>query len=596
LRHYLIEQAGKCFESDRSKYLEIYATTFVIDSRMRQPDPALLLATLNPARHGDGKRRWEDLASGTVNLDRAIEAAKLLLVHRCGEAIRKVTASRRWQPKAAARAPAVRATGGGPGAAGKIVPQAAGQLGGSASAAGTPAPGTANPTGPGGPGNHANQHPYRGFYELLCREPNYPVRLAGAQEIGAGGLVAAEALRDILGPTVRPRRTSSGKRDRRENTVREDTLRAWLAPMLYRSSAEAYHLDGRPYAGTPRDVSTHILDLWLARLMRMDPTNNKTRPSITLEVALAQGFRLAANTRDPHPSGLTRPQALLIGKAEWALMHSRFWYSQLVLIQALTLLSLPSDPDQPLPDRGHGSDPRRQVSYWLEVAGTRCAGVRRSRSQPPHPFVKAAGELCTWALMSRRPAEYCWIDESGVASRVGSYSRERTSQYSQRLWILESAGWGSLHPLAQRLLADVLLMLNLSERGGGLADMDERLARADRWDLPPCIARDRNPLEPGRTVGSAKTSEPGSNCLDDCRFRLCPYPPKGEPFYRDELGEGFCSRQITLLGKWYSLRGAAGWQKGTRKDLKRFWQKMSERVRPEAPDLPTPAKGWDRWG
>jgi len=192
------------------------------------------------------------------------------------------------------------------------------------------------------------------------------------------------------------------------------------------------------------------------------------------------------------------------------------------------------------------------------------------------------------ALLTRRPAEYCWIDEPTVIHWVGSHSRDRRSQYGQRLWIMSSVGWSALHPQAQRLLADVQVMLNLTERYEDTADADRRLPRADRHDLPPCITRDRSPLDPGQTTGSAKMSEPGSNCIDNCPFRLCPYPAKGQRHYA-ELSEAFCRWQVSLLGRWYDPRGGARWQHQPRSNLKAFWRSIANRERPKPLDLTHPA-------
>jgi hypothetical protein len=202
--------------------------------------------------------------------------------------------------------------------------------------------------------------------------------------------------------------------------------------------------------------------------------------------------------------------------------------------------------------------------------------------------VQAAGKLCVLALLTRRPAEYCWIDEPTVIHWVGSHSRDRRSQYGQRLWIMSSVGWSALHPQAQRLLADVQVMLNLTERYEDTADADRRLPRADRHDLPPCITRDRSPLDPGQTTGSAKMSEPGSNCIDNCPFRLCPYPAKGQRHYA-ELSEAFCRWQVSLLGRWYDPRGGARWQHQPRSNLKAFWRSIANRERPKPLDLTHPA-------
>ena len=142
------------------------------------------------------------------------------------------------------------------------------------------------------------------------------------------------------------------------------------------------------------------------------------------------------------------------------------------------------------------------------------------------------------------------------------------------MWIPPSAGWAALDPRAQQLVADVLLLLNLAERGDEPEEIEERLTRVDRSDLPPCITRDREPLDPRRTVGGLYTA-PGTHCVDECQFRLCPYPPKGVQTYRSELSEAFCRGQQTVLSRGL----AAPWQSILRADLRDFWADMADRAR-----------------
>jgi hypothetical protein len=195
-----------------------------------------------------------------------------------------------------------------------------------------------------------------------------------------------------------------------------------------------------------------------------------------------------------------------------------------------------------------------------------------------HPFVVEARRLTVWALETRQPERFIWIDESGIIGRVGSRTASSDVRRRHNLWIPPSTGWTALDRRAQQLVADVLLLLNLAERGERPADRERRLERINRNDLPPCLAGDRSPLDPTRTVEMAAASEPGSNCKDGCPFRLCPYPPKGEQPYRIGLSEAFCRRQQTLLDKRPVGRGAAPWQAALPAELKRFWQQMGQRT------------------
>jgi hypothetical protein len=189
--------------------------------------------------------------------------------------------------------------------------------------------------------------------------------------------------------------------------------------------------------------------------------------------------------------------------------------------------------------------------------------------------VLAAAKLACLAISSRRPEQFIWIDEDGVAGQVGSSSGPETPPVHRPLWILASAGWATLHPRAQALVADVLLMLNLAGRGNGTAERMERLRRADRNDLPPCLTRARDQLAVSETVGSATVGKPGANCIDDCPYRLCPYPPVGQQSYHAEISEGLC-RKLAADPVWF-----VPWQKHlSHKELKRFWTAMAERGRP----------------
>jgi hypothetical protein len=209
------------------------------------------------------------------------------------------------------------------------------------------------------------------------------------------------------------------------------------------------------------------------------------------------------------------------------------------------------------------------VGRWREVARNN-----------DHPFVAEACHLAIQALKTRQPERFVWIDESGIVSNVGSRAARSAGHGKHRhLWIPPSAGWAALDPRAQQLVADVLLLLNLAERGDEPEAIEQRLARAGRSDLPPCLTRDRDPLDPRRTIGGLFLA-PGSHCVPGCAFRLCPYPPKGVQPYRSELSEAFCRGQQTLLNRGLT----APWQSILRADLKHFWADMADRARGDSAD------------
>jgi hypothetical protein len=211
----------------------------------------------------------------------------------------------------------------------------------------------------------------------------------------------------------------------------------------------------------------------------------------------------------------------------------------------------------------HGSNPEATVGHWLEVA-------RNGK----HPFVAEAGKLAIEALKTGQPERFLWIDESGIVSSVGSRAARAAKDRKHHLWIPPSAGWAALDPRAQQLVADVLLLLNLAERGESPNVIEQRLRSVKVNDLPLCFTRNRNPLAPQTTVGRLSKA-PGSNCIDGCGHHLCPYPPDGVQPYRSELSEAFCRGQQTLLNRGLS----APWQTIPRTNLKRFWAQMADRAR-----------------
>jgi hypothetical protein len=437
---------------------------------------------------------------------------------------------------------------------------------------------------------------YAQLYVLSCREPSYPIRLAAAQEIGAGGEAAYRQLEPILTAPCEgcERKRAKCRVERVATEELDDNARwrarlmsAWLAPLLVGS------------AGTgddDRDVQERVvgdLDQWLQHMSTEAREPDEHDLSLSEEIALAQGFKYAANRRKRHPNARPDAQTLLAERALQMLKCSRYWFSQLTLIHALCLWSLHDEDDKPA--HGHGSRPRATVEYWLDCAGsarmdTRVQTTKTNTDGPPHPFVAKAAELAMLALETRQPERFCWIDESGVVSLVGSrlIGPSRGTR-KHHLWIPPSIGWSALDPRAQQLVADVLLLLNLAERGGDPKVLEQRLQRANRPNLPACLTRDREPLAPGRTVGMADMSAPGTNCADGCAFQLCPYPPKGTQPQRVELSEAFCRRQRTLLSKTFKGRQTGSWQGIPRTTLKKFWTEMAERAR----GAPPRTEPWD---
>ncbi|GHJ54208.1 hypothetical protein Nm8I071_35150 [Nonomuraea sp. TT08I-71] len=468
--------------------------------------------------------RWRDFHEGDVG-DRPLDEAKVALVRRWGDTARLVTDDRHRRPSRHG---------------GSKLRELSVFLGGR---------------------RHVETQTYSILYQLAAQETSYRVRLAAAKEIGLGGWPAAGEL--IEGGHLRALRTERST-DRRGPWERQ--LRGWLVPLLHLSTL---HDVGDPRTLPPQTGTDGCLREWLTELAAGEL-------GLHAEIALAQGFRLAANVRRLPRGRPIGDRSALIEKAELALARSRFWYSQLVLLQALTLFSLPIEPGELLPARGHGANPVGLVQHWLQVAGSEVPNRDRCTA---HPFLLAVGRLCVSALITRQPERFCWIDENDTAGRVGACSPSTDVRRVQRLWIPDSMGWSVLEPRAERLLADVMLLLNLADRGDSLAVREERLRRADRCELPPCLTADRTAMEPQRSVHGGEACTPGATCLDDCPFRLCPLPAKGEPLPH-RMDQNFCARQADLATLRYLLPASAPWQSVPRAEMRRFWRQMSWRDLP----------------
>jgi hypothetical protein len=568
-------------EHTDAKAFDIYAAALEIDSIQ---DPPFQLAIAESLR-----RRWRKVLTGDR---RTLEEAKLGLALRFGEALREVARREHGQPA------------------------------------------------------------YEEFFRIGCLEDSYPVRLAIAQEIGSGGDMAFTALcNGALDPLktyrkrLKKRQKSSpngradgvpsaavktagseeedprgaeaaqedktNRRSREENNRaqakiwREFVLRAWITPLLVGSVSDAC-----------RDDAQRHLEAWLKYLQPQNSLQGRAELPLSLEIALAQGFKAAANRRKRNPYTSDESRVYLVRQAEEMLKYSRYWFTHLTLIHALCLWALPDDTDTSITNRTAGNDgyvggrelankdeahpwrrgtgPAATVARWLSMAGSKCAPAdqyaadKSGKGQLEHPFVAEAGDLAALALESGIPGRFIWIDESGIVSKVGSRPASPSDYRKHNLWIPPSSGWSALDRRAQQLVADVLIMLNLTEQVGSAESLEareHRLESANRSTLPPCLARDRRPLQPGHTIGSAVTASHGSTCLDDCQFELCPYPPSGaQP--RAELSEAFCRRQQSLLAHRLRRPGrkTAPWQGLTPKELETFWAQMAWRSRPPRPE------------
>ncbi|MFI0238633.1 NACHT domain-containing protein [Streptomyces sp. NPDC016845] len=552
--------------SPRLRAIEVYGTAVEIDSVDEHPDQAALFAAV--------REHWREFGRGE-DPDR-LRAAKLALIAQCGFAARRVAATRN---------------------------------------AGAPSRRVAATRGAGAP------PPYRSLFEIGRGDSDRQVRGAIAREIGAGGPTAYRAMyKDLAEPrtvidTNRPpttppdpgkapegcppaarrgdqrerrgrwrRRTRDTEQLERKRADQEMTqeweewnreiMCAWMLPLLVVTTPMSHHL------GSPRDD----LEKWVAVAIRNTAERDDAGRARGLGLALAHGFKYAANLR-PDPRAGDGAREYLIKQARELLQHSTFWYTRLTLLQALTLWALPDDVTEPYPIRGHHSDPRGQVREWL--------GDRRQ-----HPLVEAAARLAVRALQTRRPERFLWIDETGLAAEVGTEVGPPGEQRVHNLWLPPSTGWSTLDPAAQQLLADVLLLVVLSERKYRPKYLFRFLGGAPEAhaQLPSCLSKDRTRLDPVRATG--RTAQPGDNCTDDCVLKMCPYPAKVETV-RSEFTEVFCLRLHELLRRWrphdwvfLRFRRKMPWQRRVPVAvMRRFWNEMGSRARDADPRKSGDARG-----
>jgi hypothetical protein len=426
---------------------------------------------------------------------------------------------------------------------------------------------------------------YAQLYQICLRESAYRIRLAAAQQIGRGGAVGFQGIEPEL---ARPWQDGEGRdnngkwwghlrQDHAANAARAageahwaQQVSAWLAPLFVASIGAA----GGDHESEPAyQRAEQYLKDWRQHVRLAEPGG--AGPTISQEIALAQGFKYAANRRYGQVRSRPAVAGHLQAEALEMLKHARYWFSQLTLIQALCLWEI---QEGEWTRDGRSWDPDAIVNHWLEeISGNQ---ARNGNGNQIHPFVEAAAVLATRALETGHPERFLWMDESDLVHRVGSSQEVTDSQARRhRQWIQPSMGWSGLDRRAQQLAADVLLLLNLAERGEQPDKIEQWLERANKDALPPCITRDRLALKPDHTVGTAASNPPGSSCLDGCSFDLCPYPPKGQQPHRAELSEAFSRHQYMLVRRARVRRNTARWQGLRASQMRAFWSEMADRAR-----------------
>jgi hypothetical protein len=470
----------------------------------------------------------------------------------------------------------------------------------------------------------AEAHRYDALWRICCAEQRYRVRLYAVRKLGGGGLPAVEAVRHRLSKIAQVAGSDTTQLPNRESAVtalraagvlhadererqpdRVYALQGLLLPQLLQSVAaeqpattrahlkrDEAHLEadkraaaagstavatmlgkaaaqvraaaveapeaGEGAHGTAAETMHNLLGDWV----RAAGSGKLYRTS---EIALAHGFKHAANYRPERTSGEARHY--LFREAEWLLDRTSFWFTQMALIQALTLLLL-ADLE---PTSSAKQDACRKIDHWLEHA--------------KHPFVLAAGGLCKEAVEDGKPARHIWMEEVDVVSKLGPSAAfvegiDDQRQLDSKRWIPRAAGWFTLVPRGQQLVADVVVLLNLADRGGTTQDREDGLESAAQEHLPPCLVRPggRDHLRVDRPLDDSAGGR-GSRCHSDCDMHLCPYPALDEELSREELGESFCRRQQALLSRRVS-RSRPEWQQAQNPaELRKFWAAMAHRRR-----------------
>lgn len=266
--------------------------------------------------------------------------------------------------------------------------------------------------------------------------------------------------------------------------------------------------------------------LWrLLELERRPITNQKG-----LEASIAQGFKADAQLHTK--AGIDEDAIDLLKRAE-------FWYSQINLLQAITVRAAYAGG---LPDN------REKPSDYLSELHTK----------KPHPYLKAAAELCdrgyAKALDTGEPSgvnPYIWEDEGKLVSRRPVELEEDSDEP------------GALVSEAIQLVGDIVVLLNLNENG----DEDQRDAFGRRTKLPYCMHE------------STYRSELFGSCNGHhvCAFHLCPYqPPVNRLSAHREISRAFCRHQSLRATE----KAARLWESQVKtRPLQESWKELELRAR-----------------
>jgi hypothetical protein len=405
-----------------------------------------------------------------------------------------------------------------------------------------------------------NRSSYRALWEVCLREQNYRVRMHAAQALGSGGSEAYFAVSNEIEEALQrlPKLVSdAATTEATREDVRRASIQGWILPLL---------------AATCRQPEADVVQTKLERWIR----HCRQDLHLGVQSCFAQGFKFQANRKQ-----VSRADTDLVNHALRLLDSSQWWYTQLSLVQALALFSLRSSANR-----------------------ARLSDVIASRSLGSHPYVAAAAGLCAGVTSESPPSRFLWIDEAGVAAKIGP----REARCDAKLWIPSASGWLSLDFRARQLVADVFLYLTLIEEGDGdegdglddverLRDERSREREVRRREvgalgprLPRCLrvsAQQQDRLQVA--TDSRRAQAVRCNKSDqDCGLCLCPYPPRADEPFRGELNETFCRAQKQLL-QTRAGRRMPSWRESSMmtslflrhsaKPLVKFWGEMEKRAK-----------------
>jgi hypothetical protein len=210
--------------------------------------------------------------------------------------------------------------------------------------------------------------------------------------------------------------------------------------------------------------------------------------------------------------------------ADICLGRAEFWYSRMLLHQALALYAIAG---------ANRRETHDLFAYYLTPGRER------------HEFVWRA------AVLARQAVEH---KELGSDLWMGQIWRDEGEVVGRRATILDDS--------AAQLVADVTLLTNLNERSG-----EDRQAQFGHMrDLPYCLAQSKN-----------RNEILGSGCPSKCGWGMCPYsqPPVDEPNAHRGVSRAFCRQQQMIAN-----RRKPPWQPAIRKRaLEEFWWDMERRAR-----------------